>query len=90
MDLLVSKLHWYFAFYSRYNYIKTQNCKRIVINFIQLVSSQPVDQFLQTKLDWKAPNKSYSNISEMTEWIYMIKLILESAYQIISNISYII
>jgi len=26
-------------------------------NFIQLVSPQPVDQFLQTKLHWKAPNE---------------------------------
>jgi len=30
-----------------------------VTNFIELVSSQPVDWFSQTKLWWKAPNKSY-------------------------------
>ena len=29
----------------------------LVTNFIQLVSLQPVDQFLQTKLYCKAPNK---------------------------------
>ena len=33
-----------------------------VTNFIQLVSPQPVDQFSQTKLHWKAPNKSYLHI----------------------------
>ena len=33
-----------------------------VTNFIQLVSPQPVDQFSQTKLLWKAPNKGYLHI----------------------------
>ena len=37
----------------------------IVTNFIQLVSPQPVDQFSQTKLCWKAPNESYSHICGM-------------------------
>ena len=36
-----------------------------VTNFIQLVSSQPVDQFSQTKLCWKAPNKGYLHICGM-------------------------
>ena len=31
-------------------------------NFIQLVSPQLVDQFLQTKLCWKAPNKGYPHM----------------------------
>ena len=31
----------------------------IVTNFIQLVFSQLVDQFSQTKLHWKAPNEGY-------------------------------
>ena len=33
-----------------------------VTNFIQLVSPQPVDQFSQTKLHWKAPNEGYLHI----------------------------
>ena len=33
-----------------------------VTNFIQLVSPQLVDQFSQTKLCWKAPNKGYLHI----------------------------
>ena len=36
-----------------------------VTNFIQLVSPQSVDRFSQTKLRWKAPNKSYSHICGM-------------------------
>ena len=36
-----------------------------VTNFIQLVSPQPVDRFSQTKLHWKAPNKSYLYICGM-------------------------
>ena len=36
-----------------------------VTNFIQLVSPQPVDQFSQTKLRWKAPNKGYPHICGM-------------------------
>jgi len=36
-----------------------------VTNFIQLVSSQPVDWFSQTKLCWKAPNKGYLHIYRM-------------------------
>ena len=34
----------------------------IVTNFIQLVSPQLVDRFLQTKLRWKAPNEGYLHI----------------------------
>jgi len=37
----------------------------IVTNFIQLVSPQPVDRFLQNKLRWKAPDESYSHICGM-------------------------
>ena len=37
----------------------------IVTNFIQLVSLQPVDLFLQTKLCWKAPNEGYLYICVM-------------------------
>ena len=36
-----------------------------VTNFIQLASPQPVDQFSQTKLCWKAPNKGYLHIYGM-------------------------
>ena len=36
-----------------------------VTNFIQLVSPQPVDQFLQTKLCWEASNESYPHICGM-------------------------
>ena len=36
-----------------------------VKNFIQLVSSQPVNRFLQTKLYWKAPNNGYLHICGM-------------------------
>ena len=36
-----------------------------VINFIQLVSSQPVDRFSQTKLCWKAPNEGYPHMCGM-------------------------
>ena len=36
-----------------------------VTNFIQLVSSQLVDRFSQTKLRWKAPNESYLHICRM-------------------------
>jgi len=36
-----------------------------VTNFIQLVSSQLVDQFSQTKLHWKAPNEGYPHMCEM-------------------------
>jgi len=36
--------------------------KIYVINFIQLLSLQPVDQFLQTKLHWKALNECYLHI----------------------------
>jgi len=38
---------------------------KIVTNFIQLVSPQPVDRFSQTKLHWKAPNKGYPYICRM-------------------------
>jgi len=37
----------------------------VVTNFIQLISLQLVDQFSQTKLHWKAPNKSYLHICGM-------------------------
>jgi len=33
-----------------------------VTNFIQLVSSHPVNWFSQTKLHWKAPNEGYLHI----------------------------
>ena len=36
-----------------------------VTNFIQLVSPQPVDQFSQNKLHWKAPNEGYLHICGM-------------------------
>jgi len=36
-----------------------------VTNFIQLVSSQLVDQFSQTKLRWKAPNEGYLHMCGM-------------------------
>ena len=35
---------------------------KYVINFIQIVFSQQVDKFSQTKLYWKAPNKGYLHI----------------------------
>ena len=35
---------------------------QVITNFIQLVSPQPVDQFSQTKLHWKAPNEGYPHI----------------------------
>jgi len=38
---------------------------QVVTNFIQLVSSQLVDQFSQTKLRWKAPNEGYPHICGM-------------------------
>ena len=51
-----------------------------ITNFIQLVSLQPVDWFLQTKLCWKAPNKGYQHICRMyksnNKWL---------RYQVISN-----
>ena len=36
-----------------------------VTNFIQLVSSQLVDRFSQTKLRWKAPNEGYLHMCRM-------------------------
>ena len=36
-----------------------------IINFIQLVSLQPVDQFSQANLCCKAPNKGYPHIYGM-------------------------
>jgi len=36
-----------------------------VTKFIQLVSPQPVDLFLQTKLHWKAPNEGYPHMCGM-------------------------
>ena len=36
-----------------------------ITNFIQLVSPQPVDQFSQTKLHCKAPNKGYLHMCRM-------------------------
>ena len=36
-----------------------------ITNFIQLISSQLVDWFLQTKLHWKAPNEGYLYIYGM-------------------------
>ena len=49
------KLHISYEFHSVYS----------VTNFIQLVSLQLVDQFSQTKLHWKAPNKGYLHIYKM-------------------------
>jgi len=37
----------------------------VITNFIQLVPPQPVDQFSQTKLLWKAPNEGYPHICGM-------------------------
>ena len=51
-----------------------------VTNFIQLVSLQPVDQFLQTKLCCKAPNKSYLHIYRMYKSNNK-----QLKYQVISN-----
>jgi len=51
-----------------------------ITNFIQLVSPQPGDQFLQTKLYWKAPNKGYLHICGM----YKINN-KQPRYQAISN-----
>ena len=55
-----------------YKQTMIQNCNTIlswylnsVTNFIQLVSSQPVDRFSQTKLHWKAPNEDYPYICGM-------------------------
>ena len=45
-----------------------------VINFIQLVSLQPVDQFSQTKLHWKALNEGYMHMYNR-----------QSKYQVISS-----
>ena len=45
----------------------THEYKKIVTNFIQLVSPQPVDQFSQTKLHWKAPNEGYLHMCECTK-----------------------
>jgi len=38
---------------------------KVVTNFIQLVSPQPVDQFSQTKLLWKAPYEGYLHMCGM-------------------------
>ena len=51
-----------------------------VTNFIQLVSSQLVDQFSQTKLPCKAPNKSYLHIYGMYKSDNK-----QLRYQVISN-----
>ena len=48
-------------------FIKTPTQTKIVTNFIQLVSPQPVDQFSQTKLHWKAPNEGYPYICEINK-----------------------
>ena len=45
-------------------YVKPEKC-RCVTNFIQLVFPQPVDQFSQTKLHWKAQNEGYPHIYRM-------------------------
>ena len=50
-------------------YILTACSMHGVTNFIQLVSPQPVDQFSQTKLHWKAPNEGYSHIcGKVQKW----------------------
>ena len=51
-----------------------------VTNFIQLIFSQLVDQFSQTKLYWKAPNEGYLHIYVM----YKINN-KQLRYQAISN-----
>ena len=47
------------------NVIWQLNVNNLVTNFIQLVSLQPVDQFSQTLLHWKAPNEGYLTIYGM-------------------------
>ena len=51
-----------------------------VTNFIQLVSPQPVDQFSQTKLCWKATNEGYLNLCGMYKSDNK-----QLRYQVISN-----
>ena len=51
-----------------------------VTNFIQLVSPQPVDQFSQTKLHCKDPNKGYLHICRMYKSNNK-----QPRYQVISN-----
>ena len=46
--------------------VQTHVVQRLsVTNFIQLVSSQLVDRFSQTKLRWKAPNEGYLHMCGM-------------------------
>ena len=49
----------------RMNVVIIRNQGQSVTNFIQLVSSQLVDQFSQTKLRWKAPNEGYPHMCRM-------------------------
>jgi len=61
-------------------FLKETTLNKSVTNFIQLVSLQPVDQFLQTKLCWKAPNEGYLNIYGMYKSNNK-----QLRYQVISN-----
>jgi len=57
--------HYLFARADDY-LISVIDCYKVgITNFIQLVSPQPVDRFLQTKLRWKAPNKGHPHICGM-------------------------
>ena len=47
------------------NVIWQLNVNNLVTNFIQLASLQPVNQFSQTLLHWKAPNEGYLTIYGM-------------------------
>ena len=58
---------------------------KYVINFIQLVSLQLLDQFSQTKLYWKAPNKSYLHKYQMSKSDNRLL-----RYQTISNQKYLL
>jgi len=86
---LTSKISEVFVFYSRIKSLTSPRCflhlctliyESSVTNFIQLVSPQPVDQFLQTKLHCKAPNEGYLHIC----WMYKSNN-KQLRYQVISN-----
>ena len=48
-----------------HNNILLRDLLLTVTNFIQLVFSQLVDRFSQTKLRWKAPNEGYLHMCRM-------------------------
>ena len=65
IDYMLFKKCCYSEIILSYEFIKTKlnrNETSNVTNFIQLVSPQPVDLFLQTKLYCKAPNEYYPHI----------------------------